>query len=1441
MVEGSSVVTTPDIDDVLALSPLQLGLYSHATLIGPDAEDPYVIAMTADVTGPLDVALLRDCASGMLARHPNLRASFWHQDLPRPVQIVPSTVELPWQQVQADDDEAAALETRERSRPFALHDGPLIRFLLIELPAQHWRLVVTAHHIVIDGWSLPVFIGEMLTLYRGGGDAATLPAPRLYRDYIGWLADRDPHVGEAVWRRHLAELPGPTLLSPALGGHGAGLPKRTELTLPAAEAEQLAAAARSHGVTLNTLLQMAWALILSRLTDSGDVIFGVTVSGRPPELSGVETMVGLFINTIPLRVRLSPNSTVGQQCSALQRESAELRDHSHLTHSQLRTFAGVGEMFDTLLVYESFPPGDVIGGQEFTAGQVAFRPAAMESLTHFPVTIAAYRADAELTLLVEITDNALGVMTADALGGRVLRTMRRLIDMWDRPLGAVSIGLDDDTHRIALADIPDTAAESGVADRFAEAAVAHADSIALRWGDGQLSYRELHDRSDRLAGLLAHSGAGCETPVAIRLPRGADYVVAMLGVLKAGGMYVPLEPGMPAGRVDSILAQTGAELIIDEDTMAAAHTAPRFSAPTAPGQAAYAVFTSGTTGEPKGVIGTHQALLAYIDDHAERMLRPAAERLARPLRIGHAWSFAFDAAWQPLAGLLFGHTVHLIDEADRRDAEALVELIDRHGIDMLDVTPSMFTNLRRAGLLDRGLLKVLALGGEAVGSVDWTDIRKACTHSLLAAHNCYGPTETTVEAVVAAIADHDSPVIGYPTRATRCVVLDSWLHPVPDGVVGELYLAGGQVSRGYLGRPGETATRFVAAPGGGRMYRTGDLVRRDHDGAWEFVGRADAQIQVRGHRVEPGEIEAVLEEVSGVAHAHVAVHRQAAGPRLIAYVAGGVSVADLRSILRNRLPRYMMPHRLIVVDSIPLTANGKVDEPALAAAAMPDETPELPATPTEVTLGQAVGELLGLTGVDIDADLLELGLDSIVALSLVQAARREGLPLRARLVMECGTLRELAAAVDRDAADEVAAGPEPDGPIPALPAVHWLYEHGDPRRLSQIEAITLPPDATADRLRLLLGGISAGHEMFRSRLDLSTMAFLPSEFETIPLTEVEVCGEVGDAISEHTTAAVERLDPERGCLTEALWLHRPGESGVLVLVVHVLAMDPASWRIVLGELMGNWSLPGGDTAGRSEATREIITAIGGERVSYRRWARTLAERAAELDTVDFWLAQLDGEDPVLGARRIQPADDRFGDLAITLAVTETDVTAALMRAATPIQDVLADACARLITRWREERGLTGLVPLVALETHGRAGADDTVGLLSAIYPLRIRAGEPLPEIAGAPTDYALLRYLRADTAERLREYHGPQVLLNYLGRLDLDAGSLLDRGLLAHVPIMTEPEVAVRHELTLVAAIAGGKLVTQWRTMPDIFSDADVAALQTIWQDILQELAEVSR
>lgn len=1452
----------PDIEDVMALSPLQEGLYSLTTLAeftDGDGDDPYVIGMAADISGALDVELLRDCATKMLLRHPNLRASFFSRGIARPVQIVPSRVDLPWRTVTATPEEVRALEAGERRRPFDLEHGPAIRFLLIELSGARWRLVLTAHHIVIDGWSLPVFVNEMMVLYSAGGDLAALPVPpRPYRDYIGWLARRDPQASQHLWRQHLAGLRGPTLLSAALGsaeGRRSGLPRTTELRMPAGATARLVEESRSRGVTVNTLMQMAWAVVLSRLTDTDDVVFGVTVSGRPPELSGVETMIGLFINTVPLRVRLDPAAEAGGQCRAVQRSAALLREHSYLGHAQLRALGGIGELFDTLLVYENFPLDGLTAGTELTAAGATFRPSALQTLSHFPITVAAHMEGGELVVLLEVIDGALGDTPAATLGRRVLATAERLLRGWQAPLREVSVLLDDEAipaHAASPAAPP-----VGIHTRFAAVAARTPDAPAISWAGGALTYRELDARANGLAARLARCGVRPETPVGVRLPRGPQYVAAMLAVLKSGGVCVPMEPGTPPERVDSILRQTGASIVIDDQWPAADERPDGGFRPVdvAPGQAAYVVFTSGTTGEPKGVIGTHAALGAYADDHLAAVLRPAAARLGRPLRIAHAWSFAFDAAWQPLAALLDGHGVHIVAEHTQTDAEALVAAIAEHGVDMIDTTPSMFAQLVACGLLTSVPLAVLALGGEALGAAAWDLIRAECARTGMAAYNCYGPTETTVEAVVAAIAEHDEPSIGRPTQRTRGYVLDSALRPVPFGATGELYLAGAQLARGYLGRPAETGHRFVADPfaAGERMYRTGDVVRRDPDGLLRYVGRADAQVKIRGYRVEPGEIAAALESHPGVRHAGVLVRRDGQVARLTAYVVMSdaaphpPSAAELRGALGARLPRYMIPQRIVTVDEIPLTVNGKLDEAALSAfdAAEVSAGAE-PETPTEAALAELLSELLGQPRVDVTADFLQLGLDSIVALSVVQAARARGIALRARLILECANVRELAGAIDSETRSATGDVEHSTEPMPVLPNGRWLYEYGEPRRLAQTEAIRLPAGVGREQLDAALARIVDGHEVLRTRLDRATMTLVPAEPAEF-LTEVAVTDDLRAVVPGHVAQAVDRLDPERGALLAATWLRPAAGRSVLLLTAHVLAMDPASWRVVLGELDAALTAL---AAGRSPAPIR-------EHTRYRDWAGALIERAHRLDTVSFWAAQCGGDDPDLGARRVDPARDRARDVSVRMIAADADVTRRLLDSGLPLPHLLIAATAATVTRWRRSRNQATPPPLLALETHGRADAlvdghgvdtGDTVGLLSSIYPIRVRSadprdvGEQLAAIPGDGLDYGLLRYLRGDTAQRLAALPSPQLLLNYLGAAHAGGGAALtlERELLAGVSPQPEPDLAVRHELAIVAAMLtfdGQRvLAAQWRALPDVLDESDLAELQRLWLESLREM-----
>ena len=1465
-----STVRPAAIEDVLALSPLQQGLFSLAKLAtddggGRDGVDVYTVQFVIDIVGAVDPGLLRRSAEAMLARHANLRASFWDVDLPHPVQIIPATAVLPWREIEAAPSEFDEIARIERTTNFDLARGPLLRFVLAQSAPERYRLILTVHHLLIDGWSMAVFFDEMVAIYRAGG-IDPLPAPRPYRDYIGWLASQDADAAMQRWRDYLSPLSAPTMLAGgARAAVGSAVPQTHEVALDSEATARLAEWARRHGLTLNTVLQFAWAVLLGRLTDRTDVAFGAVVSGRPQQLTGVETMVGLFINTVPVAASTPPRAEVVATCQALQRDTAAMRDLGYLSLSTVQR-ASKNAVFDTLLVFENAPIGSATAGVTTEDG-VRFIPVTVESLTHYPLTLVSYPPrDGRLTVLLEAIPDALGELSIPDLGQRLLQVLSQLADPTRPRVADLDVLLPAERARIAGPAMPRINPATSVPALFAAAAAAHPDSPALTSEDRSLTYAELAAESAALARALAGRGIGPEDRVAIALPRSLDSVIAILAVLQAGAAYVPVDISLPEVRVESILRQAGPKMTLTVELLdeLRAEDAVQIPTPAAihPDAAAYVIFTSGSTGEPKGVVGTHRALASYFADHQQRMYAPAVARLGRTLRVAHAWSLSFDASWQPLVGLLGGQCVHLFSADEMRDAEAIIDGIRRHRLDMIDTSPSMFTQLFDAGLLDAGSdhrLTVLALGGEAIAPHTWARLRAAPSTAV---HNCYGPTETTVEAVVADVAHTDVPVIGEAVRGMSAHVLDSALREVPDGVAGELYLAGAQVTRGYLGRAGATAARYVADPfrTGGRMYRTGDLVRRRTDGRLVYLGRADDQVKVRGYRIEIAEVEAALAAATGVTAAAVLPVQGPAGTQLAGFVTGAhVDTTRVRAEIGIRLPSYLIPARITAVESMPLTANGKLDTEKLAAL-LAQSGPlggEAEAdTVTERVLVELLAEVFaGPDGPDnpdgpgpgVETDLRELGLDSIVALSMVRAARRRGLPLRPRTILSCNTIRDVAAALDREVAEAGEAvqrdgSQAADGPIPLLPAGRWLYQYGSPRRLGQVEAIRLPDGTEGEQLRAALAAIVAAHPLLRVRLDPAELTLYPTEPVDV-LTEVTVEAADLPVVTEHGTRLLESLDPANGVMLRAVWLRAPDGAGVLMLCGHVLALDPVSWQVILGELHA--ALAGADPLP--------------ERSGYRRWATALHERAQTLGTADFWAAQLAGEDPDLGARRVDPGRDRAGDLTVSVSVADPTLTAALLALPVPMHDLLVAATARMVSAWRTGRGQGGAAPLLALETHGRAedvvtGVDtaDIAGLLSAIYPLRVAQADPagvaraLADIPGGGIDYGLLAYLRADTADRLAAQPGPQLLLNYLGRVDrAGGGPAVAPDLIAGLPSVPEPDQAVRHELSIFAAVAdlgaGQALMTQWRTLPDILGDAEIGQLQELFAESLGDLVEELR
>ncbi|UFS95370.1 non-ribosomal peptide synthetase [Nocardia huaxiensis] len=1569
----------PKIVDVLALSPLQEGLFSLSKLTG-DGVDLYTMQFVVDIDGPLDTELLRRSAQAMLDRHPNLRAAFWDQNVPHPVQIVPERAEFPWSEITAAPSEFDAIAESERRRPFELGRGPVMRILLIGVPGEtRRRMILTAHHILMDGWAVAVFFTELLAVYRAGGSLDGLPAPRPYRDYIAWLGQQDKAAATRKWVDYLSGINGPLMIADGTPtARGSAIPEKTKLLLPAADTARVQQWARANGLTLNTAVQFAWTVVLGRLTDRRDVVFGTTISGRPEHLPGVEQMIGLFINTVPVAHAIDRTVSVVEQCVRLQRESAAMRDIGYLSLSAVQRATGHGALFDTLFVFENAPIDDAIQSVTMPDG-AEFRPIEMESLAHYPLTVVSHLSDGDLVVLVEAIPEALPYFPSAEIGERLLAVLRQLPEVGDAtpdslnvltpaesaelagpaaqadvaagPNGPVTAPFGSENADIGTlgrpngpsdldgkrAGIPngaesspngasmypngagcladESAAEPDIAavrsnsvwEAFERQAAATPEAVALQTGRGEcFTYRELRDAAARLAGELADYGVGPETVVALVLPRTTVSIIGVLGAFAAGAAYVPVDITLPAARIESILRQSQPVLLLTDkahrglvaeqstrvlvlDDSAVAERVSRRE-PVTPtvlrnrDQTAYLIFTSGSTGEPKGVAGTNAALLSYFADHYQRVYAPAMARLGRPLRIAHAWSMSFDASWQPMVGFLAGQAIHLFDAEEMRDAHRLVEGMQAHHIDMLDTTPSMFAQLNAAGLVD-GELPVLALGGEAIDASLWARLRALPDTAV---YNCYGPTETTVEAVVAPVANFDTPTIGTPNAGMSGYVLDSMLRPVPRGVIGELYLSGPQLARGYIGRPATTADRFIADPfcPGRRMYRTGDLVRRLPHNGFGYLGRADDQVKVRGYRIEIGEIETALRLLPGVDTAAVTVIRKAGGASLVGFVVGeanrSVDPLRLRLALAERLPAYMIPARILVLAKLPTNNNGKLDGhelTRLAEQALSANTGDsVPSTPTEKALGEVLAELFDGRVPGLDDDFFALGVDSIVAISLVNKARRRGLSLTPRMVLATPTIRELAAALDAAPAAEGASASADLGEVLPLPVVSWMYEYGSYRRFTQTALLSLPAGITRAQLEQTLQSVLDGYDTLRSRLTdtpdgprLVTLA--PGTVRAADvLTRVETSGgEVASVLHAAARVANDEIDPRTGDMVRAVWFPGTEHGEVLLLTVHHLAVDVVSWHLLLAAFGAAWSQL------RAGASPEVLPEV----TSYREFSRRMWDRAAAPEVLaqrDYWTNQLTAPDPALGQRIPDPRTDTWSTLRVTTAQTPVPVTKWILAALTKdegVREFLLTALTMTLASWRRAGGHDpSHGALIALEGHGRADAalgtdtSNTLGWFTSVFPVRLGAGEVAVDVERAEadshaaralleavtthiatipnqgSDYGLLRYVTR-TPELVAAQH-PQVEFNYLGRVDLsgqdpDSWSLLTGELNEALPLDPEPDLPLRYALDVIAGIGttpeGPRLTTNWRWSTALFTESDAEALSALWQRALTALA----
>lgn len=1468
---------------MIPLSPGQLRFWFQQHLAdGSQPTVPLALRIRGGLDGNALAAALRDVA----ARHESLRTVFPapggvpHQQI---LDDVPALRELPVDEVRkgalAEAVAQVAAHTFDLGR-----EPPLYARLLALAPDDH-VLVLVVHHVAYDAWSTAPLLLDLADSYRArrtGTPPARPEPPVQYADYTMWydelLGDEhDPrsrvHSQLRFWAETLDGLPEQVALStdrprPATASHrGEAVPLRVD---PNTHAAALRLAQR-HDATLFMVLQAGLAALLGRLGAEHDVPLGTIVAGRTD--SDLEGLVGFFMNTLVLRTDVGGDPTFAQLLDRSRAVALGAYRNQDVPFERVvdatghRRSAARHPLFQVLLTLRN---------------AASARPALHD--LHVELLPGSGHEQLLFDLLIDLAERDGGGIdgnvwyatdlfdrsTVESFAARYAAFLRAATASPDLPVSRIDLLTPPEHARLAAAaratERPLPA--SSLPELFARRVAAAPGAVAIVDGGTRLGYAELDERSDRLAAYLVSRGAGPETVVALVMPPSADLVTAVLAVQKVGAAYLPIDPRQPEARVARMLADAHPLLVLSK--LAEVPSLQRSvrndnGLPHADAErlaAAYTIYTSGSTGQPKGVTVTRLALVNLL--HAMQRVLPIGpgDRLLSITTPG------FDIAQlELLQPLLRGATLVIADPEAVADPTALASVIADEAVTVVQATPSLWSGIAE---LAPGALRGLRIlvGGEPLPGPLAARLRSTAREVV----NVYGPTETTIWSTAAVLdSDLDPPPIGRPLDNTRAHVLDAGLLHVPDGVSGELYLAGVGVARGYLGQAGYTAERFVAdpyGPPGTRMYRTGDLARRRADGTLDFLGRADAQLKVRGFRIEPGEIEAELGRHPGVGTVAVILR----GRVLTAYVVPrGPAPDDLAAVLRQHaaevLPEYMIP-AVVVVDALPLTTNGKLDRAALSAlppsrpVAVPDESS---ADPRELQLRELFAEVLGVPAVAAHDSFFDRGGDSIMSIRLVARARSAGLRLSVRGIFRHRTPRALAAALDTPPAIPAATGSpapvaavaddDPVGPVPLTPMAYWLRDLGGPTDgYHQSTLLQAPPGLREDDLRSAVAGLLARHDALRIHLHRAGPDWrlhIPPAGDVMAAARaitrrVDVSGvpesQLPTLIETNRADAAHRISPARGDLVQVVWFDAGSRvPGRLLLTIHHLAVDGVSWRIVLADLTG-----------RAPHTRGL---------SFRGWSRLLHREApGRMAELPFWRGVLDGGGELLPGRRLDPGRDvvaRRGVVERHLppSVTEPLLSSVPAALGAGVGDVLLAALAVAVQRWR------GAPILIDVEGHGREDIADgidlapTVGWFTSMFPVRLEGGpDPartldriLAQREAAPhhgLGFGLLRYLVPEAARELAAAPPRQVIFNYLGRFTGEFGAAQGWDFAPEsLPVGggSDPAMPMSHVLEISAVTrdlpSGPQLYAAFAYAPALLDGADAASLADLWLAALRTFA----
>ncbi|WP_205548200.1 non-ribosomal peptide synthetase [Pseudomonas carnis] len=1431
----------------------------------------YNVGGMARLRGVLDVGRFEAALQALIMRHETLRTTFPSVDGVACQKVSAQTgVRMDWQDFSALNEpqrqqRLQQLADVEAHTPFNLETGPLLRACLVKAGEQEHYLVLTLHHIVTEGWAMDIFARELSALYEAFIDERDSPLPALpvqYLDYSVWqrqwmeAGERqrqlDYWTAQLGNEHPLLELPGDRPRPPVQSHRGELY--RFDLS------DELAARVRAfnaqHGLTLFMTMTATLAVLLYRYSGQTDLRIGAPVANRiRPESEG---LIGAFLNTQVLRCQLNGQMQVSELFEQVRHTVIEGQSHQDLPFDHLvealqpPRSAAYNPLFQVMCNVQrwEFQQSRQLAGM--TVEYLANDARATKFDLNLEVTDLDHRLGCCLTYSTDLFDepriarmaahwrNLLEALVADP--GQRLSELPLLSADEQRALQD-SLGVEKGEHRL----------DQCIHQLFSQQASQRPDAPALTFAGVTLSYAQLDERANRLAWMLRERGVGPQVRVGLALPRSLEMVIGLLAILKAGGAYVPLDPEYPLDRLHYMIEDSDIGLLLsdaalfealgelpatvacwcleDDSPVLANYPAEALPFVSLAQHQAYLIYTSGSTGKPKGVVVSHGEIAMHCQAVIERFdMRPDDCEL-------HFYSINFDAATERLlVPLLCGARVVLRAQG-QWDAEEICALIRTHRINVLGFTPSYGSQLAQWLATQQQTLPVrmCITGGEALTGEHLQRIRAAFTPQLF--FNAYGPTETVVMPLASLAPEQleegaGSVPIGSIVGERVAYILDADLALVPQGASGELYIGGAGLAQGYHQRPGMTAERFVADPfagKGGRLYRTGDLVRQRADGLVEYLGRIDHQVKIRGFRIELGEIETRLLEHEAVREAVVLALDAPSGKQLVAYLVSDAEHAALRDALKAhlkaQLPDYMVPAHLIVLQSMPLTANGKLDRRAL-----PEPDPEAnrqayvaPRSELEHSLAAIWCAVLNVEQVGLDDNFFELGGDSILSIQVVSRARQAGIHFSPRDLFQHQTVQSLAAVSTRSER-VIAEQGLLTGPSGLTPIQHWFFDTDIPARQHWNQALVLKPLQLLDahRLEQALLAVLEHHDALR-------LSFTPrdaqwhAEHLGVPEGGVLLQAQVRDmhACTALFTDTQRSLDLAQGPLLRALLVDGPQGQQRLLIAIHHLVVDGVSWRVLLEDLQNVYRQL---SEGQSVSLPAKTSAL-------RDWAARLqayAHSESLREELSLWQAQLAGPTVALPVQRPQGAR-RNSDAETVSVRLDAERTRQLLQQApsayrTQVNDLLLTALARVLCRWSGQASA-----LIQLEGHGRETLFDdidltrSVGWFTSAYPLRLtplaEQGDSIKaikeQLRGVPhkgLGYGVLRYLADDLCKQsMAALPSAQVTFNYLGQFDQSFGTeALFHPLEESAGLAHDPDAPLPNELSIDSQVYGGELVLRW-------------------------------